>query len=95
MICTVREYLISEHKSEFSLTLPKDYRVLSVQIREGKGSGHQPHLHVLAPADAPQSEKVEFVQIEGDQEFEGGECDYVGSYQEKGYYRVKHLFRRI
>ncbi len=55
MICTVSEYLISEHKSEFSLTLPRDYRVLSVQIREGKGTGYQPHLYVLAPGNGSRS----------------------------------------
>jgi hypothetical protein len=96
---TVTEFLISEHEAEFVLLLPKNYQTLSVLIEaERYGNGRQtkytPHLYVLAPAGEKENEEVTFLHVESGETFEGA-CAYVGSYQEMGYYKVKHLFRRI
>jgi hypothetical protein len=95
----ISEYLISEHQSEFALTLPKNYQTLCVLLREerygdGTQSKYTPYLYVLAPDNERGTEEVTFLHVESDGTFEGA-CAYVGSYQEKGYYKVKHLFRRI
>lgn len=95
----VTEFPISEHEAEFTLRLPENYQTLSVLIKAEKyGDGRQtkytPHLYVLAPAGEKETEEVTFLHVEGGDAFEGA-CAYVGSYQEMGYYKIKHLFRRI
>jgi hypothetical protein len=99
MMWAVTELLISEHEAEFALRLPKNYQTLSVLIKaerygDGRQTKYSPYLYVLAPAGEKDTEEVAFLHVESGETFEGA-CAYVGSYQEMGYYKVKHLFRRI
>ena len=98
----VKEFLISEHKAEFVLTLPHNYQVLCVQIKrerqtDGRSFSYSPFLYVLVPADKDEAsypEEVTFRQVEADEEITNA-FSYVGSYQERGYFKVKHLFRLV
>jgi hypothetical protein len=91
----VKEYPISEHVSEFVLTLPANYQILTVFLKSNTPSpGAQPVLYVLAPEDQPETEEVTFRHVESSEKLFNAYA-YVGSYQEVGYFRVKHLFRLV
>lgn len=94
----ITEYSISEHVPEFTLTLPKNYQILSVLIK-GKPTSNNPmaggpYLYVKSPEGETGSEQVHFVQVESGQSVEVAYL-YVGSYQERGYHKVKHLFVEV
>lgn len=94
----VSEHSISEHVSEFNLDLPKNYEVLTVLIKGNPTPDHPmaggPCLYVRYPEGTSERVVVHFIQLENGQAFEGA-YQYVGSYQDRGYHKVNHLFREV
>jgi hypothetical protein len=94
----VSEHSISEHVPEFTLKLPKNYQILSVLIKGNPTPNNPmaggPYLYVKSPEGGMGTELVQFVQVESGQSVEGP-YHHVGSYQERGYHKVKHLFMEV
>jgi hypothetical protein len=93
---TISEYTISEHVRQFVLTVPSDFIILGVMMKAGGRDqpGAQPCLYVKHPADQKDTEQVSFMQLEAG-ETSKASVQYVGSYQEVGYFKVKHLFQLL
>lgn len=91
---TISEFTINEHIRQFILTLPSDFVILGVLMKSlgREQPGAQPHLYVKHPADQKATEDVSFIHLEAG-ETSNEPVQYVGSYQEVGYFKVKHLFQ--
>jgi hypothetical protein len=95
---TVKEYEISEHSRNFILKLPKNYQILSVLIK-GSASVNNPMagapcLYIRYPEGEKETEEVVFTQVEDGTSVDGS-LQFVGSYQERGYHKIKHLFAEV
>jgi hypothetical protein len=94
----VSEHSISEHVPEFTLKLPRDFQLLSVLIKgnptPNNPTAGRPYLYVKSPEGEREIEEVHFRQVESGQSVEGP-YQHVGSYQERGYHKVKHLFVEV
>jgi hypothetical protein len=98
---TITEHEISEHKTEFTLSLPKDYQILSVLVKEKPLAGQprydrsgQPCLYVRSSIGEKEYEEVAFRNVQSGEKIDGPYL-FIGSYQEVGYWKVMHLFRRV
>ena len=93
---TISEFTINEHTQQFDLNLPSDFVVLGVLMKAlGRDQpGAQPHLYVKHPAGQKATEKVSFIHLEAGMTSDMP-VQYVGSYQEVGYFKIKHLFQLV